>query len=386
MISVLADDLTGAAEIAGVAMRYGLRVAFGIESVPNVDADVRIVATDSRSATEEEAFVQHLRLTQDALASPGWLFKKTDSVLRGHVLAELDALLQATGKSYVLLQPANPSVGRCICDGKYWVGESLLHETGFSTDPDFPAKSSSVKDLLLHRSPQFAANKEWNVSTAFTQNGICIPDATSVEDLGKTLEEISSDTLLAGSAAFFEQVLIHKAGVKEQTNIVRPVIHSDFLMICGSTHPQGRRFVEQIRETGCPVHYFPESLLEENEPDGEIDRWSAKMVNEWNESRKMVLSISNERVSFLQSSSVLGLRMSKVIQNILNQCDVQELLIEGGATAYSVMKFLEWNTLIPVQELAPGVVRMQVSHCPSLFLTIKPGSYLWPNGLGGVER
>lgn len=34
MITVIADDLTGAAEIAGVCIRYGLDVAFGIDSIP----------------------------------------------------------------------------------------------------------------------------------------------------------------------------------------------------------------------------------------------------------------------------------------------------------------------------------------------------------------
>ncbi|WP_243345486.1 four-carbon acid sugar kinase family protein [Parabacteroides sp. FAFU027] len=385
MITVLADDLTGAAEMAGVAMRYGLRVAFGIESIPDVESDVCVVATDSRSASEEEAFTQHLQLTRDASKPQGFLFKKTDSVLRGHVLAEIEAHLQATGKTSVLLQPANPSVGRCIREGQYWVGERLLHETGFATDPDFPAKSSSVKELLLQRSPEFAAKKEWNISTEFTPNGICIPEAVSVEDMAKALTEVSPDTMMAGSAAFFEQVLIHKFGVTEQPEIVSKEINSDFLMICGSTHPQGRRFVEEIRDTGCPVHYFPKALLEETEPEGETGRWSAEMSDIWKETHRLVLSISNERISYPNSSSILGLRMSKVIQDILDKCDVRELLIEGGATAFSVMKFQQWDTLIPVQELAPGVVRMQVSHRPSLYLTIKPGSYLWPKYLGGVE-
>jgi Uncharacterized protein conserved in bacteria len=382
MITVLADDLTGAAEMAGVAIRYGLKVAFGIESVPNVAVDVRIVATDSRSTSEKEAFAQHLRLTLDASVPQGLLFKKTDSVLRGHILAEVDAFMQATGKSSVLLQPANPSVGRCIRDGQYWVEDSLLHETGFVTDPDFPANSSSVQELLLQRSPEFSAKKAWNISSEFTSNGIYIPDAASAEDIGKALTDISSETLLAGSAAFFEQVLIHKYGVKGQSETSCPVIDSEFLMICGSTHPQGRLFVEQIRETGCPVHYFPKALLKETEHEGETERWSADMVNVWKESHRLVLSISNERISFSDSSYVLGLRMSKVIQNLLLRCDVRELLIEGGATAFSVMKFLRWDTLIPVQELAPGVVRMQVSHRPSLYLTIKPGSYLWPKSMG----
>lgn len=70
--------------------------------------------------------------------------------------------------------------------------------------------------------------------------------------------------------------------------------------------------------------------------------------------------------------------MSKVVHEILVKCPVVELLIEGGATAFSILIEQGWTLLNPVKELVPGVVRMQVVTNPGFYLTLKPGSYLWP--------
>jgi uncharacterized protein YgbK (DUF1537 family) len=57
---------------------------------------------------------------------------------------------------------------------------------------------------------------------------------------------------------------------------------------------------------------------------------------------------------------------------------IEELLIEGGATAYSIIKKINYRSFIPTEELQPGVVRMRVEGTEDLHLTIKPGSYHWP--------
>ncbi|HMQ44098.1 MAG TPA: four-carbon acid sugar kinase family protein, partial [Mariniflexile sp.] len=104
MIFVLADDLTGAAEIAGICLRYGLDVSFGIDTVPKKEATVTIIATDTRSLTADEAYKTHFNLAQNIISKTNnRIFKKCDSVLRGHVLTELSALMDVTEKSSVLL-------------------------------------------------------------------------------------------------------------------------------------------------------------------------------------------------------------------------------------------------------------------------------------------
>lgn len=64
-----------------------------------------------------------------------WIYNKTDSVLRGNVTHEVEAVIQALGLDGVLLVPANPSLGRTIEGGRYFVRGRPLHETEFARDP-----------------------------------------------------------------------------------------------------------------------------------------------------------------------------------------------------------------------------------------------------------
>jgi len=71
--------------------------------------------------------------------------------------------------------------------------------------------------------------------------------------------------------------------------------------------------------------------------------------------------------------------MGRVIAKILEQVKVGELVIEGGSTAYAILKEAELSRFVPEQELAQGVVRMRVPG--GMLVTVKPGSYGWPDSL-----
>ena len=182
---VIADDITGAAEIAGIAFARGAEVRLVCGSVYGCDTatystDVTtVIATDTRSMSEAEAAAETKHISA-AFGSPkgkGVIFKKTDSALRGHVIAELTALMEATGYERAIYLPANPSKGRIIRNGIYYIKEVRgekqevrevpLNETDFSLDPEFPARTS----VLRERFPD-AESK-----------GIIMPDAESEEDI-----------------------------------------------------------------------------------------------------------------------------------------------------------------------------------------------------------
>src|SRR5438874_3611533 len=98
-ILVIADDLSGAAEIAGIGQRHGLATRLVRRPLRDPDAGLAapaaltVLDTDSRSLPPRDAatrvleFVRDLRLEQFDL-----IFKKTDSVLRGPIAAEVQAL------------------------------------------------------------------------------------------------------------------------------------------------------------------------------------------------------------------------------------------------------------------------------------------------------
>src|ERR1043166_1737662 len=160
MIGVIADDLTGAAELGGVGLRYGLRaevVTAGAESglqaalrgvsadagTPN-GPDLLCVDTDSRAGLPAEAGRRAAEAANRLTALRAeWIYKKVDSVLRGHVVVELEAMMNQLGLNRALLVPANPSLARVVRNGQYFVRGEPIHQTDFRLDPEFPRRTRS---------------------------------------------------------------------------------------------------------------------------------------------------------------------------------------------------------------------------------------------------
>src|SRR5262245_27954816 len=107
MIIAIADDITGAAELAGIGLRYGLKVVLSVTPADDHDADLLVIYTNTRSMQKRDAAEEMRRLTSKAKEmKPQMFYKKTDSVLRGHVIAELRAQMVVMEIEKVLLVPA----------------------------------------------------------------------------------------------------------------------------------------------------------------------------------------------------------------------------------------------------------------------------------------
>ena len=154
MIGVIADDLTGAAELGAIGWRHGLRAEIVRSGKPGGTADLVCVDTDSR-ACEPDVAAKRAAGAAKLLRAAGakWIYKKVDSVLRGQVTAEVEAVMKQLKLTRALLLPANPSLGRTIRGGEYFLHGKPLHKTEFAHDPHFPRRSSQVlrlvKELVL---------------------------------------------------------------------------------------------------------------------------------------------------------------------------------------------------------------------------------------------
>lgn len=369
---ILADDITGAAEIAGVCLRYGLKVSFGINELPG-DADVRIIATDSRSMSENDAFLVHkeLALKIKNQIGTGLVFKKCDSVLRGYVLTEMFALANVYDKKSVLLQPANPAAGRYIKNGTYYIGDTQLNETGFADDPDFPAFSSSVHELLKNRTSK---------ATVKNFPETLISDCVSVDELAGIALSFTDEMLPCGSAAFFEQILIQKfklSAVDVKTK--KTCFKKNYLFISGSTHPSGINFRAWMNEKKCPVSAIPQQLFSEKNDKNEFENYCSQLINQYEQNAgKLIVYVDYQQNSEYLNPVTVKNVISGIAKNLLEKLDVRDVFIDGGATAFDVFMKLGLRNFEPKTELAPGVVLLESLDRDNLQIIIKPGSYNWP--------
>jgi uncharacterized protein YgbK (DUF1537 family) len=78
-----------------------------------------------------------------------------------------------------------------------------------------------------------------------------------------------------------------------------------------------------------------------------------------------------------QLSQRLCQNLGDLVWKVTSRCEIDELLIEGGDTAATVLELLKIRKLKPVQEFLTGVIRMEVIGNRNFYVTTKPGSYKW---------
>jgi uncharacterized protein YgbK (DUF1537 family) len=382
MIAVIADDFTGAAEIGGIGIRHGLDVIIETEPLRNHNAGLIIIATDTRSLRADEASKQIVQITEHLLQfNPKLIFKKIDSVLRGNIKQELLAQMKVSGKRRALVIAANPVFKRIIRDGIYYIDDIPLNKTRFSSDPQYPIRSSVVKEILGANERSLFYNLK--PDDKLPKTGLIIGDVSGFNDLKKWAIHMDEHTLLAGASGYFNALLDRLQLSHSKKQKPRVPFGDKALFVLGSTFPRDNYFPGNIIADGHYISNMPKEIyFNKNFEPSCLDYWADDIVKGIREYRKVIASIihspSNEPDIALRLMENIGGLIKRVVKRI----DLQELLIEGGSTTSVVLKYLNIKKLFPIQELDTGVIRMKIEGFPNLCLTTKPGSYFWPDNVG----
>ena len=368
MIAVIADDFTGAAELAGIGLRYGLKVELAMSAI-TTDADLLVVSADSRSLNSRAAHKVMAETVKETLAlHPKFIYKKIDSVFRGHVLDEIKIQMQESGLRKALIVGGNPSLGRTISKGRYYVNGDLVSDTDFGNDPEFAITDSSVLKIIKDTAGEAIVLKH---TDKLPETGIVIADVESEENVKSWVTRIDQNWLLAGAGDFFTAVLEKEYKVKA-SNVSKAA--SPHLYVSGTAYSDSQHFVKNIsHQLGCVAYLTKEMMKTGDVDDGS---WFKNVAEFLNKQKKAVIAIKDEDVDPWYVSAVhLRTTMAEVVKRILNKTEVKEIFIEGGSTAASILRELGIEKLSVIDELERGVVRMKAGD---LFITVKPGSYELP--------
>jgi uncharacterized protein YgbK (DUF1537 family) len=379
MIGVIADDLTGAAEMGAVGLRYGLRSEIIQSGKPNGQMDIVCFDTDTRSSVPEEAAKRAAaaaRLLRAAGAK--WIYKKVDSVLRGHVTAEVEAVMQQLKFERALLLPANPSLGRIIRDGQYFVRGKLIHKTRFAYDPEYPRRSSRVLRLL--KIPEVFSIRVVNGDRQLYDNTIVVGEVETPGDVSEWAAISDANLLPAGGADFFNALLQREnpAVTIRKENSSVPSSGRE-LFVCGTSTEYSRRFVMEARRKKKPVVTLPVELIwgAEFSPRA-IAAVSQHAVEAFNSHSRVILAVGLPLARNTQVAKRFFRNVVQVARSVMNEVPIARVYAEGGATASELVHCMNWSRLIVENEPAPGVATLSVGNNQSTLLTIKPGTYAWP--------
>ena len=156
-LGVIADDFTGASDIALTIAEAGLSVAqfIGVPGAPAPDdLGAGVVALKSRTAPVAEAI-------QSSLAACEWLLAQGaeqiifkvcstfDSTPKGNIGPVLQALAQRLGAQSVIVCPAFPENGRSVYQGHLFVNDVLLSESGMQDHPLTPMTDPDLRRIVV---------------------------------------------------------------------------------------------------------------------------------------------------------------------------------------------------------------------------------------------
>jgi uncharacterized protein YgbK (DUF1537 family) len=348
-------------------------------------ADLVCVDTDSRSCAAPEA-AKRAAAAAKLLQSAGarWIYKKVDSVLRGNVTAEVEAVMQQLGLNRALVLPANPSLGRIIRDGQYFVQGKPIHRTEFANDPEYPRRSAQVLRML--DAPQHFLLRLANGGLEVPENTLLIGQADSSEQV-RAWAAVREDSLLrVGGSEFFGALL------SEELHCAPLAVDEEFdfgehrqLFVCGTASKAGHHLFRSARKSRVPVFTLPQELMWGNDfSPGAHEAIAQRVVEAFDKGKRVVLGVGLPQVHDAKAARRLSTSLVDIAELVLRRAEIKCVFAEGGATSAELVRRMKWSRMEVRREWAPGVATLAVADENPLWLTIKPGSYSWPQAWTGA--
>lgn len=256
---VIADDFTGAldtgVQFAGKGMTTKVLNHFpkNEESLKRLQAEVLVVDAQTRHLVSGEAYRKVFKLVRKARdAGIPYIYKKTDSGLRGNIGKELEAALLAGGEQYLTFIPALPAMNRITVGGVHYVEGVPITKSAFGRDPFEPVVSSSVEALFLGISVKTVVYKESDHYERGGDKEIGIFDASSEGQIKKITEDLMKQKhlgVMAGCAGF-ASVLGDFLKLETQKVEIPLIIIDRMIIICGSMNEITKKQIEYAEKNG----------------------------------------------------------------------------------------------------------------------------------------
>ena len=403
LLGCIADDFTGATDLANNLVRAGMRVVQTI-GVPNAslsaEVDAVVVALKSRTIAPQDAIDQSLQALQwlQGQGAQQIYFKYCstfDSTAQGNIGPVTEALMQALQTDFTIATPAFPDNGRTVFKGYLFVGDVLLNESGMQHHPLTPmtdanlvrvmqAQCKSQVGLLSHKTIAQGATAISQEITNLKQQGvrIAIVDAVSNDDLmrlGPALKGMPLVTAGSGVAIGLPQnfglLPTPQASVLPKASGLQAVVS-------GSCSQATNRQVAHFKATGRPAFLIDPLHLKGSWEDlvQEALAWAEGHLAS---GPVLVYSTATpESVQAVQSQlgvEPAGHQVEQALAAIargLVELGVQQMVVAGGETSGACVQALAIEQLQIGPQIDPGVPWCH-AHTPmgGVHITLKSGNF-----------
>jgi 3-dehydrotetronate 4-kinase len=402
LFGCVADDLTGAVEIASMLVAQGVRTAFSIgPNVPQVQAtDAHVVALKSRVAPVAEA-VSDVVAAASVLRRNGskQLFFKYcatfDSTPKGNIGPCAEALLDLVGSDFTIFAPSFCEVGRTVYQGHMFAGPQLLSDSPKRFDPLTPmtdsnllrvldAQTTKKVGLLPHQAIHAGSQAVRRRIAELREDGtaFAIADAIYEADLAVLARSCADLPLLTGNssiAAHLPRVWREERLLQADTSVdPLPGISGNAAILVGSC----------AERTAAQLAYFEQShpvlrldLADVFAGEDLVKRamaWAAQHID--NGPIAVSTAADTAEVARLQDRhgrlEVAGRAeaiLSDLASALVERFQVRRLIVAGGETSGAVLNALGIDRLQIGPYEGPGIARVFAHDPKPMALLLKSG-------------
>ena len=403
-LGVIADDFTGATDVAGMLVQAGMSALLAIGVPPAdavLDADAIVVALKSRTVPAADA-VRESMAALERLRAAGcrrFYFKVCstfDSTPRGNIGPVAEALMAALGTDFAIACPAFPENGRSVYRGHLFVGDLLLSDSGMRNHPLTPmtdanlvrwlqAQTTLRVGLLRHDAVAAGTDAVAARIAGLRADGvrIAVADAIDNADL-RTLGAACADwpLVVAGSGLALGLPVPYAARgwVRPDAQAAAlPAVGGHAAVLSGSCSTATNAQVQHWLQAGQPAFRIDALRLAEGAP-------LAAQALAWADSRLaqgpvlVYATAAADDVKAVQqqlgaerAGSLIEACLAEIATGLLDR-GVRRLVVAGGETSGAVVQALQVQRLRVGATIDPGVPWTQAEGRP-LLLALKSGNF-----------
>lgn len=403
LLGVIADDFTGATDIAGFLVENGMRT-IQLNGIPTGDfdaaADAVVISLKSRSCPVDEAIT-------DSVTALKWLqsqgcqqfyFKYCstfDSTAEGNIGPVTDALLAELGESFTMVCPALPVNGRTVYNGHLFVFGELLSDSGMRNHPVTPMTDSSVVRMMDAQSEgvsglvnfQTIEQGSDSVTARFEElksqgNRYAVVDAFNSEHLvtlgqaAKSLKLITGGSgLAAGIAKNWTEHLVDQSDAK----LAGSPVKAPTVVFSGSCSVMTNQQVAAYKQLAPHFAIDVKACLSNGQYANEVFDWV--MTNSQGDFAPLVYATADatelkaiQEEYGAQASSHAVEQFFSQLAIKLQQHGVKNFIVAGGETSGVVTQSLAVKGFHIGPQIAPGVPWVK-SVEGELSLALKSGNF-----------
>ncbi len=405
LLGCIADDFTGATDLANNLVRSGMRVvqAIGVPAGPlDADADAVVIALKSRTIAPADAIAQ-------SLAALTWLqaqgaqqiyFKYCstfDSTAHGNIGPVAEALMDAMGTDFTIATPAFPDNGRTVFKGHLFVGDVLLNESGMQNHPLTPmtdanlvrvlqAQCRRTVGLIDHKTVAQGAQAIGARIAALRAGGmgLAIVDAVSNDDLlrlGLALKGMPLVTAGSGVAIGLPQNWGLKAS---STASALPPPRGLQAVVSGSCSLATNRQVAAFVAAGHPALAIdPLRIAAGADVAAQALAWAAPRVNAgpvlvYSTADSSAVKAIQGQLGVDEAGAMVERTMATIARGLV-ALGVRQLVVAGGETSGACVQALNITQMKIGPQIDPGVpwchAMSDASNGEGVHITLKSGNF-----------